>query len=49
MLTMRQTNDFKLTLARAKEFAVAMPGGESVVEAQDQVLKMLTQLRDKKR
>ncbi|KAL1700111.1 hypothetical protein EV121DRAFT_214861 [Schizophyllum commune] len=43
------TNDFKLTLARAKEFAVAMPGGESVVEDQDQVLKMLTQLRDKKR
>ncbi|KAL1747354.1 hypothetical protein HDZ31DRAFT_32257 [Schizophyllum fasciatum] len=43
------TNDFKLTLSRAKEFAVTLPGGESVVEDQDQVLSMLTQLRDRKR
>ncbi|TRM62439.1 hypothetical protein BD626DRAFT_548763 [Schizophyllum amplum] len=46
---LQATNDFKRTLAQAREFAMTLPGGELVVEDQDQVLQMLTRLRDKKK
>lgn len=46
---MFQTNDFKASLSRAKGLANALPGGELLIEEQDEVIAMLERLRDKKR
>ncbi|KAH6905839.1 hypothetical protein BKA70DRAFT_1152426 [Coprinopsis sp. MPI-PUGE-AT-0042] len=43
------TNDFKNSLLRAKELAENIPGGEFTVEEQDEVVKMLEVLRDRKK
>ncbi|EIM92020.1 uncharacterized protein STEHIDRAFT_151370 [Stereum hirsutum FP-91666 SS1] len=43
------TNDFKASLSRAKGLANALPGGELLIEEQDEVIAMLERLRDKKR
>ncbi|KAG6853307.1 hypothetical protein C0991_005316 [Blastosporella zonata] len=43
------TNDFKIALNQAKETAATLPGGEMVVEDQDEVIAMLEKLRDRKR
>jgi hypothetical protein len=47
-LTFTQTNDFKSSMARAKEIALALPGGELGIEEQDQIIEMLEKLRDRK-
>ncbi|KAF8631353.1 hypothetical protein AX15_002439 [Amanita polypyramis BW_CC] len=44
-----QTNDFKKALSQAKELAVSLPGGELVIEEQEQVIQMLEELRDRKK
>jgi hypothetical protein len=46
--TQIQTNDFKSSMARAREFALALPGGELGIEEQDQIIEMLEKLRDRK-
>ncbi|KIY45447.1 hypothetical protein FISHEDRAFT_49229 [Fistulina hepatica ATCC 64428] len=43
------TNEFKSALSQAKEFATDIPGGELLISEQDEVIEMLTQIRDKKR
>lgn len=44
-----QTTDFKDALNRAKEIANSLPGGELLIEEQEEVIAMLERLRDKKR
>lgn len=44
-----QTNDFRNALSQAKELALNISGGEFTVEEQDNVIRMLEALRDKKR
>jgi hypothetical protein len=44
-----QTNEFKSALNQAKELAAHLPGGELLIEDQTEVIKMLTELRDRKR
>ncbi|KAG2023881.1 hypothetical protein CC2G_001487 [Coprinopsis cinerea AmutBmut pab1-1] len=46
---LQATNDFKNSLAQAKEIARNIPGGEFTVEEQDEVIEMLETLRDRKR
>lgn len=36
-------------MARAKELALNLPGGELSIEAQEQIIEMLEKLRDRKR
>ncbi|KAI5123748.1 hypothetical protein M0805_000340 [Coniferiporia weirii] len=43
------TTAFKDGLAKAKELACALPGGEMHIEEQNEVIAMLEQLRDSKR
>ncbi|PBK89184.1 hypothetical protein ARMGADRAFT_333546 [Armillaria gallica] len=43
------TNDFKSSIAQAKDLATELPGGELRIDEQDEVIEMLTQLRDRKR
>ncbi|KAG7450832.1 uncharacterized protein BT62DRAFT_538245 [Guyanagaster necrorhizus] len=43
------TNDFRNAVATAKRLALDLPGGELVVREQDEIIMMLTQLRDGKR
>ncbi|KAJ7911039.1 hypothetical protein B0H13DRAFT_585581 [Mycena leptocephala] len=43
------TNEFKSALNQAKELAAYLPGGELLIEDQTEVIKMLTELRDRKR
>ncbi|KAK0440397.1 uncharacterized protein EV420DRAFT_1279205 [Desarmillaria tabescens] len=42
------TNDFKNSIAQAKDLAAELPGGELRIDEQDEVIEMLTQLRDRK-
>jgi len=44
-----QTNNFKNAIAQAKEFATNLPGGELLIEEQDDIIQMLETLRDRKR
>ncbi|KAJ2911477.1 hypothetical protein MD484_g8936, partial [Candolleomyces efflorescens] len=46
---LQATNDFRNALAHAKELALNIPGGEFTVEEQDDVIRMLEALRDRKR
>ncbi|KAF8168464.1 hypothetical protein B0H34DRAFT_793064 [Crassisporium funariophilum] len=43
------TNDFKNLIAQAKDFAINLPGGELVIEEQDDVINMLEMLKERKR
>ena len=44
-----QTNNFKNAIAQAKDFAINLPGGELLIEEQDDIIQMLETLRDRKR
>lgn len=44
----QQTNDLKSTLAQAKDYATALPGGELNFQEQDKLILMLEKLRDHK-
>ncbi|KAF5338220.1 hypothetical protein D9758_012869 [Tetrapyrgos nigripes] len=46
---LQATNDFKSALLQAKEMAANMPGGELLIEDQDDIIEMLTTLRQRKR
>ncbi|KAL0952177.1 hypothetical protein HGRIS_008790 [Hohenbuehelia grisea] len=46
---LQATNDFKNTIQQAKDLAEKLPGGELVLEDQDQVIAMLEDLRDRKK
>ncbi|KIJ68862.1 hypothetical protein HYDPIDRAFT_81510 [Hydnomerulius pinastri MD-312] len=46
---LQATNDFKSTLAQAKDYANSLPGGELNAQQQDELIKMLEMLRDHKR
>ncbi|KAG6820128.1 hypothetical protein H0H93_005003 [Arthromyces matolae] len=46
---LQATNDFKNAINQAKELAASLPGGEMLVEEQDEVIAMLENLRDRKR
>ncbi|KAG6916930.1 hypothetical protein DXG01_004691 [Tephrocybe rancida] len=46
---LQATNDFKNAINQAKELAAGLPGGEMVVQDQDEVIAMLETLRDRKR
>ncbi|KAK0444916.1 uncharacterized protein EV420DRAFT_1484510 [Desarmillaria tabescens] len=43
------TNDFRNAVANARRLALDLPGGELLVREQDEVIRMLTQLRNGKR
>ncbi|TFK43103.1 hypothetical protein BDQ12DRAFT_674399 [Crucibulum laeve] len=43
------TNDFRSTLAQAKDVAVNLAGGELMIEDQDDVINMLETLKNRKR
>ncbi|KAJ8088867.1 hypothetical protein PM082_014113 [Marasmius tenuissimus] len=43
------TDDFRRSLALAKGLATGLPGGELLIEDQDDVIDMLATLRDRKR
>ncbi|EGO19487.1 hypothetical protein SERLADRAFT_442964 [Serpula lacrymans var. lacrymans S7.9] len=43
------TNDFKSTLNQAKELANVLPGGEMLVDEQDDVIEVLERIREHKR
>ncbi|KAF9556335.1 hypothetical protein CPC08DRAFT_765321 [Agrocybe pediades] len=42
------TNDFKNAIAQAKDFALNLPGGEMLIEEQDEVIAMLERLKARK-
>ncbi|KII94423.1 hypothetical protein PLICRDRAFT_101892 [Plicaturopsis crispa FD-325 SS-3] len=46
---LQATNDFKNAMAQAKELANTLPGGELLIEEQEEVIDMLERLRDRKR
>ncbi|KAK7019640.1 hypothetical protein VNI00_018025 [Paramarasmius palmivorus] len=46
---LQATNDFKASLMQAKELAGGLPGGDLLIEDQDDVIDMLMTLRDRKR
>jgi len=46
---LQATNEFKSLLLHAKTLAVNLPGGELHINDQDDVIEMLTTLRDRKR
>ncbi|KAH7919964.1 hypothetical protein BV22DRAFT_835241 [Leucogyrophana mollusca] len=46
---LQSTNEFKNTLSQAKEYANTLPGGELLIEEQDEVINMLERLREHKR
>ncbi|KIJ59843.1 hypothetical protein HYDPIDRAFT_32835 [Hydnomerulius pinastri MD-312] len=46
---LQATNDFKSTLAQAKEYANSLSGGELNAQQQDELIRMLEMLRDHKR
>ncbi|KIY61375.1 hypothetical protein CYLTODRAFT_427567 [Cylindrobasidium torrendii FP15055 ss-10] len=43
------TNDFKFSLARAKELAAGLPGGELMLEEQDEIIEMLEAVKNGKK
>ncbi|KAF8060854.1 hypothetical protein FPV67DRAFT_1673686 [Lyophyllum atratum] len=46
---LQATNDFKNSINQAKELAADLPGGEMLVQDQDDVIEMLEKLRERKR
>ncbi|KAK7468337.1 hypothetical protein VKT23_002851 [Stygiomarasmius scandens] len=46
---LQATNDFKSSLLQAKDMAINLPGGELLIEDQDEIIEMLTILRQRKR
>lgn len=44
-----QTTDFKNSLAHARSMIQELPGGELLIEEQNELIAMLEQLRDAKR
>lgn len=46
---LQATTEFKNALAQAKEMAANLPGGELLINEQDEVIDMLTTLRERKR
>ncbi|EIW86209.1 hypothetical protein CONPUDRAFT_45075 [Coniophora puteana RWD-64-598 SS2] len=46
---LQATNDFKNALSQAKDYASSLPGGELSVMDQDEVIEMLTKLKEHKR
>ncbi|KAF8972511.1 hypothetical protein BDZ97DRAFT_1649490 [Flammula alnicola] len=46
---LQATNNFKAAIAQAKDFAINLPGGELVIEEQDDVINMLDTLKERKR
>ncbi|KAE9404929.1 hypothetical protein BT96DRAFT_853108 [Gymnopus androsaceus JB14] len=46
---LQATNEFKSLLLQAKTLATNLPGGELHINDQDDVIEMLTTLRDRKR
>ncbi|KAI0321447.1 hypothetical protein OF83DRAFT_1168405 [Amylostereum chailletii] len=46
---LRAITDFRDSLNRAKELATALPGGELLIQEQDEIIAMLETMRDKKR
>lgn len=44
-----QTNDFRNALAQAKDLVANLPGGELLIDDQDEVIRMLETLRDRKK
>ncbi|KAK2463531.1 hypothetical protein APHAL10511_004282 [Amanita phalloides] len=45
---LQATNDYKNALSQARELASNLPGGELVIEEQEEVIQMLEHLRDRK-
>ncbi|KZT22089.1 hypothetical protein NEOLEDRAFT_1072219 [Neolentinus lepideus HHB14362 ss-1] len=46
---LQATNEFKDGLARARELADGLPGGELLIQEQDELISMLEQLKEQKR
>ncbi|KAF8341731.1 hypothetical protein F5887DRAFT_887879 [Amanita rubescens] len=46
---LQATNDYKNAMLQARELASNLPGGELVIEEQEQIVQMLEQLRDRKK
>ncbi|XP_006454921.1 hypothetical protein AGABI2DRAFT_114691 [Agaricus bisporus var. bisporus H97] len=46
---LQATNEFKNALAQAKDLVTNLPGGELLINDQDEVIGMLETLRDRKR
>ncbi|KAF8627295.1 hypothetical protein AX17_006340 [Amanita inopinata Kibby_2008] len=46
---LQATNDYKNALAQARETALNLPGGELVIEDQNEVIQMLVEMRDRKK
>ncbi|THV01241.1 hypothetical protein K435DRAFT_818089 [Dendrothele bispora CBS 962.96] len=46
---LQATNDFKTSLLQAKDMAANLPGGELLIEDQDDIIEMLITLRQRKR
>ncbi|KAJ7591370.1 hypothetical protein C8J56DRAFT_1003869 [Mycena floridula] len=46
---LQATTDFKNAVNQAKELAMDLPGGELLIEEQDQVIEMLKGLKERKR
>ncbi|EPQ61149.1 hypothetical protein GLOTRDRAFT_113585 [Gloeophyllum trabeum ATCC 11539] len=46
---LQATNDFKDSLARARELADGLPGGELLIQEQDELIDMLQSLKEQKR
>ena len=49
VLLLMKINDFKDSLNRAKEITNGLPGGELLLEEQDDIIAMLEGMRDRKR
>ncbi|PPQ68477.1 hypothetical protein CVT25_008403 [Psilocybe cyanescens] len=45
---LQATINFKNAISQAKEFAINLPGGELLIEEQDDVIKMLGMLKERK-
>ncbi|PPQ69234.1 hypothetical protein CVT25_006951 [Psilocybe cyanescens] len=45
---LQATINFKNAISQAKEFAINLPGGELLIEEQDEVIKMLGMLKERK-
>ena len=49
LILIAQTNEYKNALAQARELAASIPGGELVIEEQNEVIQMLEEIRDRKK
>jgi len=45
----QQTNDFKHTLAQARDYTRTLPGGDLLVEEQESIIAMLEMLKQHKK